>query len=226
MFKARFEDFAVFKSVVGFWNCVTELAGGIYVAADYIRNRHTALHTALPAENYGLNLVVLGKIFTVDKSTRIYYDNRLFECDGNSVDKAFFNGGKIIVAVNGTSVNALGGKTAKGYNRSIGICGGIGNQLVGCIRFGDVHFVKGVINNIVTLLAEIHHIYYAPTLLDLLTGENIFALTFNIIFIIINARHIKLDLALDLLLSKAVIDIVSIGAINVAASAATLDVFD
>ena len=220
------EKFSVLIIVIGLRNGIAELARRIDVAAEKVGNSHTSLHTALPAEKNALNLVVLGKVFTVDERTRIYNDNRLFKSRRNPVDKTLFNFGKIVVAVNGTAVYTLGRKAAESNNCRVCFFCRRDDQLIGYVGFGNVHTCKGVVDDIILFLTEIHCIDYAPRLFNIVRGRNKFALILNIFLVVFDGRHINAELALRFFLSEAFKNVAGVSAVNIAASAAALYVFD
>ena len=89
-----------------------------------------------------------------------------------------------------------------------------------------MHARKSIIYNVILFLAEIHCIDYIPSLFDFGTGRDLPAFFLYVFLIEVNSRHIYTDFALFLFLSKAVVNIVGVGAENVTASSAALYVFN
>ena len=165
-------------------------------------------------------------MLTVNDCAGIEYDDCFFECGGDPVYQALFNIGKVIIISDRTAVNSLGRKTAKCNYRSVGILCRLGDKLIGSFRLSNVHTCICCINYIVFFLTKIHCIDLVPDFFNLGACRNFFAFLFHIVLIIFNRRHIHTDLALRLLTGEAVIDIMRIGAENVAASSAALYVFN
>ena len=89
-----------------------------------------------------------------------------------------------------------------------------------------MHACKSIIDNVILFPAEIHCIDYIPSLFDFGTGRDLPAFFLYVFLIEVNSRHIYTDFALFLFLSKAVVNIVGVGAENVTASSAALYVFN
>ena len=226
MLKAGQKLLRVLICVVGDGDSVGKSAGGVDVAADDVRSCRAALETALPAEDYRADFFVLHKILTVYYCAGVQDYNSVRKSGGDAVDEALFRVRKIVVAGYSLSVNALRGEAAESYYCNIRICGGLGYQLVGHMRLGNVHTREGVVDYVVFFLAEGHGVDPVPYLLYLGAGRDTFACLLDVFLVELGGRPKDADLALVLFQLEAVVDVAGIGAENVAASAAALYVFD
>ena len=108
MFIAGEEDLTVLIIRIRFRNGVHQLAGGVDIAGQNVGNRHAAFHAALPAEEDGVNTVILCEIIEVQYGTCIQNDDRFFEGRRNAADETLFDFRQFIVILDRPAVNAFG----------------------------------------------------------------------------------------------------------------------
>ena len=212
--------------IIGFRNGINELARGVDVPAEHVSYRGAALKTALPAEKHGCNFLFLSKIFAVDDRAGVYYDDNFLEKLAGFVYKVLFNIRKVVVAVYRSAVNALSGKAAYGDNRRVSPVGCGFYNAVGNLGLFDVHARKGVIGHVVTFFAELHGVDDIPCSVYLCLSGNVYAFSFNIFPVEVNKRHIDGNFSFVFLLFEAVKYVADIRCVDIAASAASLYVFD